>query len=998
MKFKIILLISIFHFQFSLASYVYWEPEIPIPGETIAIYYESIEGTLPNDADPVYIHLGYNGWQDVDDLEMTLQPELPDGNWWMYSYNIPENAETIDFVFTDLINWDNNGGYGIDWHISLNYSWTPFNPGPNDHVTINLNNVDMGGHIAWTVDAGNGHVTPINDYYPAGSYEEDGLVFTPLEFAGGETYQVIFDPFQSGAQVVQSIKFKILWENGEWDVGQNGQVMLYDIYFDYSPGDGDPQVEFTQPEQGSEVNSPVTLACDSDAEVVEFWISGIMVGEDSSAPFSTVWTPDPSVFGDITAIARAENSAGVVSYDFIDFYLQFSIINEAVPDWANDGVTVNGSDVIIALYAPFKDYVAVRGNWNLEYPNGELMKLSGDTLWWYQTELENGDYEYKFNLEGVKWIADPWSKNVNWQDAAGNESSNYQDAKTAFIIGGESFNWTDENYSTPPQDEIIIYEMHVGDFSGDENDNGDYLTLIEKIEEGYFDSLGITAIELMPLNEFEGGWSWGYNPSYYMAPESSYGSEDELKLLIDTAHEHNIAVLLDVVFNHMWGSAPLFQLYQPLDNWEYEDHNYEHCPYFQNQESEWGFKLQHWHEADGRSYRTWKYVLDALYYWVDEYHFDGFRFDVSWSMGWGGDGDGVSFYGNKLHEMYPEIILIAEEDNAGNINSSDFDAGWDFSFHHTLFDAIMGININIYDVADHLKVTSQGYSQPTGAVTYMESHDEQRMIYEAVSYQNMDLETAYKRSALSASLLFTSQGTPMIYHGQEFGQNSATGTSPHPLQWNNLDSEAGFDLYQNYRNVIQLRKAMPVLRGANMTFTKEDNSNKVLVYERVNNDEAVVVVANFNFNDQTATVEFPYDGWWYVLPGDDSLLVSGEESQVDLPGSTAIIFTSRYIPGLNDDPPNNLLTFRLGQNYPNPFNSNTVIPFFLSEPAEVSLKVFNLRGEEIRTLVKSKMVPGEYQAAWDGKNNLGKGTASGIYLIQFHAGVKTAVEQMVFLK
>ena len=100
-------------------SSVYWEPEIPVPGGDITIYYDVIEGTLPDNTQPVYIHLGYNGWQDFDDYPMNDQ-----GNdLWAYTYSIPSEAETIDFVFTDLNdNWDNNGGIGIDWHISLNYT------------------------------------------------------------------------------------------------------------------------------------------------------------------------------------------------------------------------------------------------------------------------------------------------------------------------------------------------------------------------------------------------------------------------------------------------------------------------------------------------------------------------------------------------------------------------------------------------------------------------------------------------------------------------------------------------------------------------------------------------------------------------------------------------------------------------------------------------------------------------------------------------------------
>ena len=106
--------------SFAVSNYVYWEPAIPSPGGTIEIFYDSEEGVLSDNLSSVFIHLGYNGWQDVQDYEMFPQPQIEDGNWFKFIYNIPEDAETVDFVFRDSNgSWDNNGGVGIDWHISL---------------------------------------------------------------------------------------------------------------------------------------------------------------------------------------------------------------------------------------------------------------------------------------------------------------------------------------------------------------------------------------------------------------------------------------------------------------------------------------------------------------------------------------------------------------------------------------------------------------------------------------------------------------------------------------------------------------------------------------------------------------------------------------------------------------------------------------------------------------------------------------------------------------
>ena len=105
---KIFSVIAVFNFLIS--NYVFWEPAIPSPGGTIEIFYDSQQGSLSDNISTLFIHLGYNGWQDVEDYEMFYQPQIPDGNWFKFIYNIPSNAETIDFVFTDgNDSWDNNG-------------------------------------------------------------------------------------------------------------------------------------------------------------------------------------------------------------------------------------------------------------------------------------------------------------------------------------------------------------------------------------------------------------------------------------------------------------------------------------------------------------------------------------------------------------------------------------------------------------------------------------------------------------------------------------------------------------------------------------------------------------------------------------------------------------------------------------------------------------------------------------------------------------------------
>ncbi|MCP4710923.1 MAG: hypothetical protein GY869_20055, partial [Planctomycetes bacterium] len=793
-----------------------------------------IEGTLPDDADPVYIHLGYNGWQNVDDYVMT---EHSDPGWWFYVYSIPANAEVIDFVFTDLQgNWDNNGGIGIDWHIGLNYTWEPLNPNPNDIIHLTLRNSDQGGYIVWYI-SGSGIVqTPIPEYWPEGSQlSEDGFsVETQVLGPDNEgNYTLDLGSFTSAEQLVEVIKFRIRWADGTWE------ETLYDITLDFTPLPGDPVVAIISPAEDQQIEGPVLIEVEAENAVgMEVWATGVMVGTiEGDPPYQFNWDPDLNNLGRHYIIARGHNSEGRVGFDWVAIKIIPDVIHEPVPPGIDDGVNIDGSQVTFALYAPAKDFIALKADFNQdEYPNGEVMKASGDTLWWLTKELPEGVYDYCYNIDGIKYIADPWSKDVEWKDPNGGwESGNYQHAKTRFEVGSEAFNWTDQDFVRPPVENLVVYEMHISDFTGHSDGAiGTFQEVRDILESGYFEELGVNVVEFMPINEFEGENSWGYNPSFYMAPETAYGTPEELKMLINAFHERGMAVLLDVVFNHLWGSAPLFQLYQPLDNYNYADHDYENCPYFKNNQSPWGYRLEHRFENNGHAYRTWKHITDAMRTWIEDYHFDGFRFDHTAGIGWsfGSIEGGMIFYSDYLELLSPTIIQIAEEDNPYRVNQTAVDAGWNYSYFHAL-------KANLQQITDSgftwgnmnglsNEIGSTEYWDTFGALNYLESHDETRIIYEATHYQGMNLQTAYKKSKLGMTVLMTGRSTPMLYAGQEFAQNATSrdpngNIQPQPLQWDNLNTPEGQDIFDYYQRLIALRLNQPVLRVDDIAFKLRSN-------------------------------------------------------------------------------------------------------------------------------------------------------------------------------
>lgn len=881
---------------------VTWEPATFTAGDTIRIFYNLEAGTLPNSTAPVYIHIGYNDWQDVVDLAMSIE----ESQIWGVDFAIPNDAEVVDFVFTDLAgNWDNNGGIGIDWHISLLYNWYPLTPNPNDSLTIFIHNSAPNPTVQWQVSDGMGYSAPFDDYHPANTtISEDGFWASTPAILNGEIgeYRLQFPPMKNPQQLVQALKFRVFWEDGATD------ETIYDIYADFTQQENDVSIQIISPGNGSEITGTNTVLVNApDATSIEVWAGLDFVGIASGGFLSQSWTPSDLNWGpmNLNAVATSENGRVSVAVHSISVIPQIEY--EPAPVGISEGVTVNGSEVSIALFAPAKDFVAILGSWNSEFPNGELMKLSGDTLWWYETQLSEGEYFYQFNLENEKRIADPFSQDVEWKSPDGQwESSYFEDAKTVFQVGATEFQWTDGNYQTPEEQDFIIYECHIGDFLGIDGEIGTYTHLLEKLDEGYFDDLGITAIELMPIMEFEGENSWGYNTSFLMAPESTYGTPDELKILIDQFHAHGIAVLLDVVYNHTWGSSPLFQLYQPKDNWDFEDHDYTHCPYYQNAESEWGYKLDHWKP------RTKRIIRETLRLWVEDYHIDGFRFDYAPGVGWDGyNANGMSYYSWFLNELAPETFVIIEEDNSYQVNTTETDAGWDYSYYHNSFAQIQKTNHaghswgDMSDVAAHIHFSGQGYNDHWGPVNYIVSHDEPRIIEEATQYQGMSESEAIARSLLGATMLFTGTGVPMIYHGQEFGQagdsHQGNGIIPNPLSWDNLDNPAFASLWEDYRSLIHLRRNNSAFTSANLNTAYQSNVEKCIVYWRWEGEEHAVVVLNFDDNSHWITVPFNGEGQWFELFSGNSISVSGGEYGMEIPASGALVFTQT---AADEFPPN----------------------------------------------------------------------------------------------
>ncbi len=196
--------------------------------------------------------------------------------------------------------------------------------------------------------------------------------------------------------------------------------------------------------------------------------------------------------------------------------------------------------------------------------------VNADSSWYWITinNLSPGtQYAFQYLIDGTLKVADPYSQLVldpaNDQYISSPTYPNlkpYPNGKTDHIAGvlqtGQtSFQWTDQNYQRPAKNKLNIYELWLDDFVA----NHDYTTFTDTLN--YFQNLGINAIELMPINEFEGNISWGYNPDFYFAPDKYYGPADDLKRFVNECHKRGIAVIMDMVLNHSYGQSPLVRMY-----------------------------------------------------------------------------------------------------------------------------------------------------------------------------------------------------------------------------------------------------------------------------------------------------------------------------------------------------------------------------------------------------------------------------------------------------
>jgi 1,4-alpha-glucan branching enzyme len=524
------------------------------------------------------------------------------------------------------------------------------------------------------------------------------------------------------------------------------------------------------------------------------------------------------------------------------------------------------------VWAPHADAVAVTGSFDGWAGDRHPMEREDGGHWYTDVEGVRPGAEYQFLItrgNAVLRRIDPRARLVT--SSVGN----------GIVYDRNAFDWEGDAFVLPPHHELVIYETHIGSFVAEIGDGGDLMGLMGKL--GYLHELGINAIELMPVAEFAGDYSWGYNPADPFAVESGYGGPDLLKTFVREAHRNGIAVILDVVFNH-FGPSDL-ALWQ-FDGWSENDKG---GIYFYNDDrskTPWGETRPDYGRAEVRDY-----IHDNALMWIEEFHMDGLRFDATLYIrtidglgtdlpeGW----ELMRSLTTTIHERHPGTILIAEDlqgDTAITTNGNGgagFDAQWDSGFVHSVRHMLTAID----DAERSMRAVAEaliGHEDPLSRIVYTESHDEVANGKLRVPHEiHGDDPTgwhAQKRATLGMAIALTAPGIPMLFQGQEFLEDEWFRDTV-PLDWER--AEAFRDIVRLTRDLILLRRNLlgdsAGLTGHGCAILHVDDEEKTLAWSRWADDDdkaVAVVVVNASAEPHDVVVGFPHAGGWRLRFNSDA--------------------------------------------------------------------------------------------------------------------------------
>ncbi|WP_340112025.1 alpha-amylase family glycosyl hydrolase [Maribellus mangrovi] len=689
-----------------------------------------------------------------------------------------------------------------------------------------------------------------------------------------------------------------------------------DIFVDvYEEG---PVVEITEPSGSSilEMNEAISFIARSSVNAdLKLCLDENMLAQNTGTQITTDYTFTAG--GNYSLIAEA-TAGGVTVFDSMEIFVRNEVTIEPLPTGYKKGINyIDDNTAALVLYAPLKESVFVIGDFNDWKLQSEYqMKKDSDTFWLEIPNLQKGkEYIFQYLIDGELKIADPYTEKIvdPWNDQYIPASVypgllSYPTGKTEGIAavlqtGQESYNWQIDDFEMPDKNKMVIYELLVRDFTSEHS----YQAVIDKLD--YLEDLRINVLELMPVNEFEGNSSWGYNPSFYFAPDKYYGPKNKLKELIDECHQRGIAVVFDMVLNHSYGQSPFVQMYwnssknQPSaeNPWYNEEHN------FQNPDAQWGYDFNH------ESLYTKELVDSINSFWMSEYKVDGFRFDftkgfsnTSWnSSSWGSSYDAsrianLKRMSDEIWKQKSNALIIFEHlsDNSEEKELANYGILLWGNMNYDYAEAAMGYSSNfswgVY--------SNRGWSQPN-LVTYMESHDEQRLMYKNLQYGNSSgnysikqLSVALDRIELNSVFYIPIPGPKMIWQfgerGYDISIDEGGRLGEKPPHWEYLEQSDRTDLYKVMAKLHELKQCYEEFAPESYSYSL---NGYIKNYRLTSGENHVFAVGNFDVVPANANLTFPETGKWYEFFSRDSVEFSKSDQILNLePGEYRLYSTRKF--------------------------------------------------------------------------------------------------------
>jgi 1,4-alpha-glucan branching enzyme len=531
--------------------------------------------------------------------------------------------------------------------------------------------------------------------------------------------------------------------------------------------------------------------------------------------------------------------------------------------------------VAFRVWAPHADNVAVVGDFNDWADDRDRLVRESGGYWSGDVRGAQAGQRYGYVIwNGSQRLErkDPYARDVDHSNGP------------STIVDSDGFDGTNDAFRMPPWNELIIYELHLGTFDDEQGgEPGNLATAIRRLS--HVAELGANAVQIMPLTEFPGDFSWGYNPSDIFAVESKYGRPDDLKAFIKAAHGLGLAVIIDVVYNHLGPSD--------LTTWQFDG---ELEPgkggiYFYNDWRSW----TPWTESGRPDYgrgEVRQYLRDNALHWLDEYHADGLRWDMTLYIRtvFGDQADvgqslpdGYSlmqWINREIDVRCPWKISIAEDlqDNLWLTRDVDrggagFGSQWAANFVYPVRRALTASQDEERSIWALREAIVGGYDGNVfKRVIYTESHDEvangRARLPQDIAPQDPGGWFARKRSTLGAALVFTAPGIPMLFQGQEFLEDEWF-RDIDPIDWSKKERFAGiFRLYQDLARMRRDRAGFAGLQGHHVNVFHRNDADKVIAFHRWDRggagDDVIVVLNLANRAYQNYTLGFPRPGTWNV--------------------------------------------------------------------------------------------------------------------------------------